>query len=122
MAVTAYLTRAQAVQIIEGKNGLLFSCQFTKRTTGETRRMTARLGVRSHLRGGNKGYDAAAKRLLTVFDIHANGYRSIPIDGIDFLLVDGRWLPVVDAAPTAPCCSFPVPDELGGCDTCGRCW
>jgi hypothetical protein len=122
MANPTYLTREQAVAIIEATNGKLFSVEFTKRTTGETRRMTARLGVRSHLRGGSKGYDAKAKNLITCFDMHANGYRNIAVEGLTRLLVDGTWRDVVDAPTAKTCCSFPQFDGVGACDTCGKCW
>ena len=71
-------------------DGKIFSVEFIKRTTGELRRMTCRIGVKKHLKGGEKAYSAAQKRLLTVFDMDAKGYRSIPLEGIQSVSVGGQ--------------------------------
>lgn len=71
-------------------DGKVFAVEFIKRSTGALRKMRCRVGVRSHLKGGAKRYDANAKRLLTVFDMEAKGYRSIPLEGIKRLTVHGR--------------------------------
>ena len=62
--------------------GVFFSVLFQKRTSPEIRDMLCRRGVKKHLRGGQLGYDAAEKHLLTVFDIRIGEYRSINLDGI----------------------------------------
>ncbi len=46
-------------------NGAIFNVKFIKRTTGELRSMTCRLGVQKHLKGGKKGFSDKAKDLLT---------------------------------------------------------
>ena len=71
-------------------DGQIFSVTFTKRSTGELRKMRCRLGVKKHLSGGSKSYDPAKSNLLTVFDMDKAGYRSIPIDGIQRLSVSGQ--------------------------------
>ena len=71
-------------------DGRIFGVSFIKRSTGELRHMRARVGVKSHLRGGKKGYDAEVKNLLTVFDVDANGYRSIPLEGIQSLTINNQ--------------------------------
>ena len=71
-------------------DGKIFSVKFIKRTTGELRRMTCRIGVKKHLKGGDKAYSAAQKRLLTVFDMDAKSYRSIPLEGIQSVSVGGQ--------------------------------
>ena len=64
------------------KDGRIFGVSFIKRTTGELRTMTCRLGVKKFLRGGELAYSPAKKHLLTVFDMVAKGYRMIPLDAI----------------------------------------
>ncbi len=79
-------------------NGAIFNVKFIKRTTGELRSMTCRLGVQKHLKGGKKGFSDKAKDLLTVFDMSAKGYRSIPMDGIQSLSVNGQSFSFVEVA------------------------
>lgn len=71
-------------------NGAIFSVEFIKRSNGELRKMVCRLGVKKHLRGGAKAYDAKQHNLLTVFDMEKEGYRSIPVDSIQRLSVNGQ--------------------------------
>ncbi len=52
--------------------------------------MVCRLGVKKHLRGGSKAYDSKQHNLLTVFDMENEGYRSIPVDSIQRLNVNGQ--------------------------------
>ena len=79
-------------------NGAIFNVKFIKRTTGELRSMTCRLGVQKHLKGGKKGFSDKAKDLLTVFDMSAKGYRSIPLDGIQSLSVNGQQFSFAEVA------------------------
>lgn len=74
------------------KRGRIFRVVFTKRTTGEERVMHCRRGVTKHLKGGASTYDMATKGLVSVFDLKAKGYRSIPLEAIK--LVKARGLTV----------------------------
>jgi len=65
-----------------GDGGKFFSVRFIKRTTGEPRHMNCRLGVQKHLKGGDKPYDDREHRLVTVYDLQAKGYRSIPLENL----------------------------------------
>jgi hypothetical protein len=38
--------------------------------------------VKKHLRGGDAAYSFSEKSLLSVWDLGAKAYRSIPLDGI----------------------------------------
>jgi len=71
-------------------DGAIFSVEFIKRSNGELRKMVCRLGVKKHLRGGAKAYDSKQHNLLTVFDMESAGYRSIPVDSIQRLIVNGQ--------------------------------
>jgi len=54
----------------------IFSAIFTKKD-GTERKMICRLGVKKHLKGGKKSYDAEDLNHLTVFDLGKKGYRTI---------------------------------------------
>jgi hypothetical protein len=86
MATAFNLTNLRALV----HDGQIFSVEFTKRTTGEIRRMVCRLGVKKHLTGGGAAYDAKARNLLTVFDMEKGGYRSIPVEAVHSLTVHGQ--------------------------------
>jgi hypothetical protein len=68
--------------IIYGTKGKFFRVEFTKRTTGENRIMNARLGVKKHLKGGDRAYSPISKDLVCVFDMDKLEYRSIPLEAI----------------------------------------
>jgi hypothetical protein len=68
----------------------IFGVTFIKRTTGETRVMNCRTGVKKHLKGGVAPYSFKGKGLLPVYDLQKQGYRSIPIDGIRELRINGQ--------------------------------
>ena len=82
--------KAKVLSAIKNSDGKIFSVTFVKRTTGEIRAMTCRLGVTKHLKGGDKAYDPKDYDLVTVFDMQKQGYRSIPIDAILDLKIKGE--------------------------------
>ena len=49
-------------------DGRIFSIEFIKRSTGELRIMTAKVGVKKHLQGSLKSYNTAQHNLLTFID------------------------------------------------------
>lgn len=75
--------------LIKSTKGKFFGVNFTKRTTGELRNMNCQTGVTKFIVGGAKAYDAESKNLMVVCDVKARGYRSIPLDAIHFLTIDG---------------------------------
>tara|TARA_Y100000034_G_scaffold36178_1_gene44509 strand:- start:37 stop:390 length:354 start_codon:yes stop_codon:yes gene_type:complete len=79
---------ADAAGLIRASQGRIFGVTFIKRTDGELRTMSARLGVKSYLKGGTLNYDPSAKKLLIVFDMKAQGYRAIPLDSIMRIRLD----------------------------------
>jgi hypothetical protein len=87
---SGHLTPAGVRQALAASSGHFVSLAFVKRTTGEVRHMVCRTGVKSHLRGGEPAYDAPAHGLVFVFDVQRNGYRSIPVDNVLWLRVNGR--------------------------------
>lgn len=95
-AATATITVAEAVKFMtEESEGRFFAVDFVKRSTGEHRHMTCRIGVKKHLTGAGPAYDSKAKNLVTVFDTVKGGYRAIPVENIIRLKIDGEWKDVV---------------------------
>ena len=80
------ITPAQAAAAIRASRGRFFGCTFTKRTTGETRRMWCRFATVGTLKGTHRDRDD----LITVWDHHKRGYRTIPVDGLSELRINGR--------------------------------
>jgi len=71
-------------------DGHTFYVTFVKRTNGEVREMRCRVGVKKHLKGGEKKFSDEEKKLLTVFDLDKLAYRSIPLDQIIRVKVNGK--------------------------------
>jgi hypothetical protein len=90
------IKRTEAAEMIRKSNGAIFGVDFIKRTTGELRKMTARLGVKKHLKGGKAAYDAAEKDLIFVYDLSAEGYRTIALDAITALRIGGEQYEVAE--------------------------
>lgn len=67
----------------------IFSVDFIKKD-GSLREMTARLGVRKHLKGGTLKYNAEEKSLLPVFDMGKQSYRMINILTIQEIRFGGK--------------------------------
>ena len=83
---------AQAVvEFIQQTNGRIFSIKFIKRSDGSIREMVCRTGVTSHIKGTGKPRDWKKHDLISVFDMKEQGYRSIPIEGIFEVKIQGEW-------------------------------
>ena len=74
--------RDELVERIKKTNGKIFNVTFIKRTDNSRRRMNARLGVKSYLKGGQIPYNPIDKQLIPVFDMTKKGYRSISTENI----------------------------------------
>lgn len=90
------MTREEAVKYILEREGKIFAVRFIKRSTGQKRHMVCRQGVKAHLveNPTKEPINFKANGLIPVFDMEANAYRSIPIEGIIELKVDGTWMEV----------------------------
>lgn len=66
----------------------IFTVEFLKKD-GTLRKMNARLGVKKHLKGGTKRYDAESKGMLTVYDIAKKGYRTVTVANIKKIKAQG---------------------------------
>jgi len=76
------LKRKDVEQFLINTKGGFFGVTFIKRTTGEIRKMNARLNVKKHLKGGQRAYDPKAHNLIFCFDMVSGGYRCIPLEGV----------------------------------------
>ena len=91
------VTASAAVKAIFGTDGHFFSVDFVKRSTGELRTLRGRQGVTKYLKGGDAPYSFSEKKLISVFDIDKMDYRSIPIEGIRQVRVNGEVLNVAES-------------------------
>lgn len=97
------LSRRNALRFIAARAGKIFAVRFVKRTTGETREMVCRQGVKAHLvaNPSKPGVDFKANDLIPVYDMLApapkgsdrtqGAYRSIPKEGITAIKINGEW-------------------------------
>ena len=81
------ISQEEAKKLIRDTKGKFFTVTFIKRTTGETRVMNARLGVKAYLKGGELPYDPNEKNLIPVYDVKTGGYRMISGDSIIHLKI-----------------------------------
>jgi hypothetical protein len=65
-----------------------FTVTFTKQD-GTKRIMNARLGVKKHLKGGNKLYDDAKFNYITVYDLTDKGYKTVNLNTIQSISTRG---------------------------------
>lgn len=73
-------------EVIEQSNGKILTVTFIKKD-GTERVLNGRLGVTSHLKGGNSTVDH--QRYINIFDMQAGGYRNINRDTIKSVRVGG---------------------------------
>lgn len=78
---------------LRASNGKIVRVTFIKRTTGEVRVLVGRLGVKSHLKGGERAYDFEEKGLVSIFDMQKRAYRCVPTESILELCAEGETLP-----------------------------
>lgn len=94
----------ELVQTLQAAGGQMFQVTFTKRSTGEERRVVGRFGVTKDLKGGSLKYNPAEKGLVIMWinpecrrnDGKDNGYRAIPVDAISEIRAHGRTFTVRD--------------------------
>lgn len=77
-------------KLLESSEGKIFSITFVKRSTGEKRKMVCRTGVSKDTKGVGLAFDPKSYNLLTVYDMQKKGYRSIPMDSVLTVTIDGK--------------------------------
>jgi len=70
------------VKLIQNTNGKFFGVTFIKRTTGKSRNLNGRLGVKRYVKGVGLAFIPQEKGLIVVYDLKKRGYRMIPEEGI----------------------------------------
>src|ERR1700733_1793038 len=100
------------LEFIKKTEGKIFSIKFIKRTTGELREMVCRTGVKKHLveNPTRPGLDFVRHDLIPVFDMKVGAYRSIPIEGIREIKIEGVWHTVTNDSTIN---QNPVPIQSG---------
>jgi len=68
--------------------GKIFSANFTK-ANGDERTMVCRVGVQKDLKGKGLSYDPRKVNNLIVWDMNANGYRTIKTDRLNWIQIEG---------------------------------
>jgi hypothetical protein len=74
--------------------GQIFTVVFNKRSDGSQRTMNCRQNVTKHLKGGELSYSPNEKKLVMVWDLKNNGYRSFPYEGLTELRCQGQVVKV----------------------------
>lgn len=69
--------------------GNFFRACFLKKD-GTVREMTARFGVKKHLKGGELKYNPEDFNYVVVFDVEKEAYRTINMDKLIFLRYNGK--------------------------------
>jgi hypothetical protein len=80
------------MNIQEFKNevkGNFFRACFVKKD-GTVREITARFGVKKHLKGGELKYNPEALNYIVVFDVEKEAYRTINMSKLIFLRYNGK--------------------------------
>ena len=76
-------------KVVEYRCSQVFTVTFVKRTTGETRVMNCRKGVKKYLSGGGLKYNPIEKGLVPVYEM-STGFRSISLDEIKRISMKGE--------------------------------
>lgn len=83
------ISRIEAVKIISGTDGQIFSAVFVKKD-GSDRQIVCRLGVQKGVKGVGLAYDPHSYGLVTVFDVQKNEFRHINASTLKALTVSGE--------------------------------
>lgn len=75
-------------QFKETVSDKFFTVEFIKKD-GTIRQMNARLGVTKHLQGGELKYSPNDLGYVTVYDVKTKGYRTINLNTLTSLKVNG---------------------------------
>ena len=88
--MTQTINVRQAIDLIMNSKGQYFTVEFIKRTTGELRNMQCKLNINSYRKGGQPAYNASEKNLIHVADVKTRAFRSINLDGLQKLKINGE--------------------------------
>jgi len=80
--------KTEVKQLRELVGSKIFSVEFTKKD-GSLRKMVCRLGVKKYLKGGELKYNPEELNYLTVFDLQSEEYRTINVNTLKKIKLDG---------------------------------
>ena len=86
--MTNITTKENIKDTILNSEGKIFTVNFIKKD-GTERTMTARLGVKKHLRGGSSSTEHL-DYLVTAFDMEKKQYRNININTVKWIRCNGE--------------------------------
>ena len=97
------ISKDRATALIHNSRGKVFGVRFIKRTTGDVRNMSARLGVRKYLKNpdgngvdnGGLKFSPTKKGLQVVFDMNKTEYRMISLEGLTRLTINNEKFEVL---------------------------
>ena len=93
------ISKAKATELMHNSRGKVFGVRFIKRTTGESRNMSARLGVRKYLKNPDDNglkFSPAKKNLQVVFDMNKGEYRMVNLDGLTNLKINKEEFVIIN--------------------------
>jgi hypothetical protein len=85
---------ADIPSVLRKSNGKIFTVAFYKRSDGSVRVMNARLKVQKNLTGKGMSYNAKSYKLMTVFDMQKNDYRTVDLTTVIWAKVGGKMYTV----------------------------
>lgn len=98
------ISKDKATALMHNSRGKVFGVRFIKRTTGDVRNMSARLGVRKYLKNpdgngvdnGGLKFSPTKKGLQVVFDMNKGQYRMVNLEGLTNLKINKEEFEVIN--------------------------
>ena len=84
-----------AIKMLRDSKGKIFGVTFVKRSTGELRTMSARLGVSKGVKGIGLQYDPESRQLMPVYDMHKKEYRMVNLETLETVNFKGQEYTIV---------------------------
>ena len=89
------IDKETAIKMLRDSKGKIFGVKFIKRSTGDVRTMSARLGVSKGVKGIGLQYDPESRQLMPVYDMHKQEYRMINLETLSTVSFKGQEYIVV---------------------------
>lgn len=86
---TKTINQSVAQFLISETEGKFFTATFTTKDF-RIRVLNGRLGVKKHLSGGTLKFSPSSKDLVTVYDVKSKGYRTINLNTLTKLKINGK--------------------------------
>jgi hypothetical protein len=89
------IKRSKLETFLKGLGGKMFGIDYVK-LDNTPRSLTGRFDVTAPLKGGKNKVEALDRPYITVYDIHAKGFRTVNLDTTKRVRVNGKVYDVVD--------------------------